>query len=425
MTAQLAITAGPDAGRVCELQAGREFAVGRGSRCDLRLEDPSVSRVHCRLEVAAGRATLIDAGSKWGTQVNGRSVERYQLQSGDRIQIGDTELEYQADDDARATAVSRAAVRIVSDVEVAAAAVFAAPTLPPSLSAPPDLNALVGSTFVRYRVESVLARSATGTVYRAVDLKMPRIIALKIYWPAMFADEAAKARFLRAIRSMVDLSHPHLVKLHAAGRSRGLCFTASEFVEGESTGDLIRRIGVAGMLDWQTAWKMAVGLAEALEFLHARSILHRSVLPNNILIRAGDKAVKLGDSMLAKALDDIGAPNITQRGEIVGDLYYLAPEQVSGGPQLDQRSDLYGLGATIYAVLTGRPPFLGGPTDVVGQILSAPPEPPSKYHLAIPPAFEGIVLRLLAKRPDDRYANAAQLLKDLHRVGMYLGVEPM
>jgi serine/threonine-protein kinase len=127
--------------------------------------------------------------------------------------------------------------------------------------------------------------------------------------------------------------------------------------------------------------------------------------------------------MLAKALDDVGAENITQRGEIVGDLYYLAPEQVSGGPQLDQRSDLYGLGATIYAVLTGRPPFLGGPTEVVRQILASPPEPPSKSHLSVPPAFEGIVLRLLAKRPEDRYANAAQLKKDLVRVGRYLGVE--
>jgi serine/threonine protein kinase len=405
--AQLVVVAGPDAGQVCLLPARRLALIGRGSRCDVRLTDPAVSRVHCRLEMAAGRITLVDAGSSWGTQVNGQAVSRQLLERGDRIEIGDTELEVQFDDDLVATTPPRSTP-----------AVDRPPTSPP----PRDLTAWVGRTFLRYDVESLVARSPTGVVFRATDQRASRTVALKLYWPAMFPDETSQARFLRSIRAMVKLSHPHLVKLHAAGRSQGLCFTASEFIAGESTADLIRRIGIAGMLDWQTAWRMGVGLASAVEYLHGRQILHRSVLPNNILIRAADQTVKLGDSTLAKALDDSGVQQLTQRGEVVGDLRYLSPEQLSGASVIDARADLYGLGATLYAVLTGRPPFVGSPTEVVAQALAAPPEPPSKHHLAIPPTVEGIVLRLLAKRPDDRYESATQLLRELQRVGRFLGV---
>jgi serine/threonine protein kinase len=403
--AQLVVVAGPDAGLVCPLPAQRLLLVGRGSRCDVRLSDPAVSRVHCRLELSAGRVTLVDAGSRWGTQVNGQAISQHCLQNGDRIEIGDTELEYQIDEDLAATARPRQSAE------------------PARSPLPRDLTALVGRTFLRYEVESLVARSPTGLVFRANDPRASRTVALKLYWPAMFPDETSQARFLRSIRAMVNLSHPHLVKLHAAGRSQGVCFTASEFIAGESTADLIRRIGIAGMLDWQTAWRMAVGLASALEYLHARQILHRSVLPNNILISAADRTVKLGDSTLAKALDDSGVQPLTQRGEVVGDLHYLAPEQLSGAPVIDARADLYGLGATLYAVLTGRPPFVGSPSEVVAQALAAAPEPPTRYHLAIPPAFAGLVLRLLGKRPEDRCESAAQVLRELQRLASHLGVE--
>jgi serine/threonine-protein kinase len=255
-------------------------------------------------------------------------------------------------------------------------------------------------------------------VFRATDQQTPRTVALKVYWPAMFADETAQARFLRAMRVMVPLSHPHVVKLHAAGRSRGLCFTASEYVEGESTADLIGRLGIAGMLDWTVVWRMARHLASGLDYLHARSIVHRSVVPSNMLIRARDRVVKLGDSMLAKALDDGGSQALTKRGEVVGDIYYLAPEQITATSPPDPRSDLYGLGATLYALLTGRPPFMGIPAEVSAQILSTPPAPPTQHHLAIPADIEGVVLRLMAKRPEDRYPTASRLLVDLETIGL-------
>ncbi len=387
-----------------ELPTSGTVMLGRGADCDLRLYDTSVSRAHCQIDITLTAVTLVDLGSRWGTTINGQLVSSQTLRHDDQIQVGKTKLRF-VDETATETTLSPLASRRAEP-------------------RPLNLNHLVGETFVRYRVETILARSGTGIVYRATDLRTPRTVALKVYWPSLFSDDTTQARFLRAMRAMIPLEHPHLVKLHAAGKTHGHCFTSSEFVDGESTAQLLQRIGVAGMLDWNTVWRLAVGIAEALEYIHERHILHRSVLPNNILIRS-DKTVKLGDSMLAKALDHIGQEAITRRGEMVGELHYLSPEQVSGSPQIDARADLYGLGATLYAILTGRPPFQGGPKEVVGKILSERPEPPTKTHLSVPSALESIVLRLLAKRPEDRYPNATQLLKDLRRVGRYTGiVEP-
>ena len=150
-------------------------------------------------------------------------------------------------------------------------------------------------------------------------------------------------------------------------------------------------------------------------------IVHRKITPRCILVRRVDGAAKLGGLGLAKSLDDDAAARVTRAGEIVGDLAYCSPEQ-SLGKHVDARSDLYNLGAALYALLTGRPPCEGRSlAETLDKIQSQPPEPPTKYHLAIPPLLEGIVLRLLAKRPDDRFADATALRMDLERVAKYLG----
>lgn len=416
MSLQLSITSGPDRGQMIQPHLGQSILIGRDQTCHLRLTDPAVSRMHCRIELDRTQMVLTDLGSSWGTEVNGQRITRHLLRHGDRIGLGDTECVFVAENSAaETTMIPMAAIELES------------PTPPPATRSharrPVDVTRLVGEVFVRFQVKELIAKSASGVVYRATDLRVPRSVALKVFWPELFADDAAKARFLRSIRAMVPLRHPNLVKLFAAGRTRGVCFTASEFVDGESTAQLLQRIGIAGMLDWQTVWRMAVGLAEALQFIHGHNIIHRNVTPANILLRKADKLAKLGDSMLAKALDDTGQPSITQRGEMVGELNFLAPEQITGNSNIDARADLYSLGATLYAVLTGRPPFVGSTSDIVGKILTEPPIPPTKIHLAVPAPMEGLVLRLLAKRPADRYESAASVLTELHRIGRIHGCE--
>lgn len=426
----LTAIAGPDTGRTWTLTDDGNYLVGRGKDCAVQVADQSVSRVQCEIQMANGRATLKDSGSKWGTQVGGRRVDREPLSSGAVIAIGDTELRVTAADAQESSTVApqradRPPPAFHEPPARQGSAAGPAASRKPVAAQPAaalDLNALVGRKFLHFQVEALIARAATGIVYRAVDARNDRIVVLKIYWPALFEDRLTTARFLRSMQAMLPLSHEHLIKLYSAGRSQQHCFTASEFVAGESAAQLIARIGIAGMLDWRTVWKIGLGLAQAVEYIHAHNVLHRNLRPNNILIRAADQCVKLGDSMLAKSLDQLGQAVLTQRGEVVGDMYYLSPEQVVGSVAVDQRTDLYSLGATLYALLTGRPPFLGGPADLINKILNVAPDPPTKTHLTIPASFEGVVLRLLAKHPDGRYSNATLVVKDLDRAGRLEGL---
>src|SRR5262249_10639298 len=153
---------------------------------------------------------------------------------------------------------------------------------------------------------------------------------------------------------------------------------------------VITRIGTAGMLDWRNALRVAIHMARALEFAENEHIIHRNIKPSNILIRSEDKLTKLGDLMLAKALEGTMAEQITRPGELVGDVAYMSPERTHGGAAVvDCRSDLYSLGATVYALLTGRPPFTGDTLpETIRKIREADPVRPKKYQLAIPDLLE-------------------------------------
>jgi serine/threonine protein kinase len=227
---------------------------------------------------------------------------------------------------------------------------------------------------------------------------------------------------VRGMKAALTLRHPNLVAVYAAGKTGSYCWLAMEYIAGENMKQVIERIGVAGMLDWRYAYKVAVHVGRALEYAHDQNILHRNVTPTNILLDAPSKVVKLGDLMLAKALE--GGTQITRPGELVGDIVYMSPERTRGIPEeIDARSDLYGLGATVYALLAGRPPFEGTTlAEKVTRIRQTPPEKPTKYQMSIPAQFEGVVLKLLAKRPEDRYQTAQELLAELTRVGKFQGV---
>ena len=241
--------------------------------------------------------------------------------------------------------------------------------------------------------------------------------------PEFATSDEDMQRFIRAMKTVLPLRHPNLVSLYKAGKTGPYCWVAMDLVEGESMAQVIRRIGVAGMLDWRYGYRVAVQIARALEYAHGQSIIHRNVTPQNILLRAEDKTVLLGDLMLAKALEGTLAQQITRPGELLGDVAYMAPERTRGVGDVDGRSDLYGLGATVYALVAGRPPFAEGSLpEVIAKIRTAEPEKPKKYQMGIPDLFQGTVLKLLAKRPEERFQTAKELLADLDRVGKFSGV---
>ena len=399
MPAQLAVTSGPDQGKLFPLAVGQTMQVGRSQATTIRLTDPAVSRVHFELEIGENQVVLHNISGQ-GTLVNGQPAVELALKTGDVIRIGNSEL------------------RFMGKEESATIAPVEAP-----LSANEPLSNLAGKSLAYFLVEEVVARGNSGIVFRALDTRHNQAVALKVLEPAFSKNEEEMQRFVRAMKTMLPVRHPNLVSILGAGKTGPFCWIAMDYIEGESLTKVIQRIGVAGMLDWRHAFRVAVDIARALDYAHGQSIIHRNVTPQNILLRKSDKVALLGDLMLAKALEGTLARHVTKPGELLGDVAYMSPEQTRGATDIDGRADLYGLGATVYAVLTGRPPFTGDAmADVVAKIRNSEPEKPKKYQLSIPDMFQGAVLKLLAKRPQDRYQTAAELLKDLERVGKFAGV---
>jgi serine/threonine protein kinase len=407
MLGHLQVIAGPDQGRAFPLEDGQTLVIGRGQNTGTQLKDLQVSRVHCELQMVGGKFRLLDNGSAAGTLVNGKKIVEQDIKPGDVIQIGTTQLKIHL-----AGAHDQGTV-VVRPPEPAR-------TMEPA-AGPTNL---AGQTISHYEFGDLIAKGQTGSVYKGRDTTDGKSVAIKVLAPEYVGDEEAMQRFIRAMKTVIALRHPNLVALFGAGRQGRICWCAMEYVEGESLTKVIQRIGTVGMLDWRYALNVAVQIARALEAAHEQHIIHRNVTPQNILIVKADNTAKLGDLMLAKALEGTMAQQITRPGQLLGNLAYMAPERTSEDKTVDTRSDIYGLGATVYALLTGRPPFEGTSlVDTITKIRTAEPAKPKKFQLSIPDLFQDIVLKMLAKRPEDRYQTPTELLKDLERVAKFQGIK--
>jgi serine/threonine protein kinase len=405
MSTFLAVIAGPDKGHVFPLSNEFNILLGRSRHTITRLSDLSVSRVHCEIEMKGKRIIITDQDSGGGTFVNGKRITECDLRIGDIVKIGDTQLRVEGPPDKED--------------------VHSAKTLSPSVQPPPRpvlltanrLHELTGVKLNHYEIGPVVAKGHSGLVFKANDFKNDREVAFKVMWPEFTTNEEEIQRFIRAMKTMLPMRHPNLISLYGAGKTGPHCWVAMEFVEGESLSQVISRLGTAGMLDWKKTLRIAVYVSRALEFAHGKSIVHRNITPQNILIGKTPDITKLGDLMLAKAIEGSLAQQITKPGQMLGDIRFMSPEQTGSSPSIDGRSDIFSLGALLYQLLAGRPPFEGNSlVETVTKIRQAQPVEPKKYQLAVPDAFQGIVLKMLAKRPDDRYANATELIKKLEMI---------
>ena len=413
---QLVIISGPDKGRTFPLKQGEALLVGRSQTTPTRLSDPHVSRVHCEVQLQGKQVAIKDAKSAAGTFVNGQRTTEQILQPGDIIRIGETELRLEGTRGAEAETVLPDPAAAAKGVKKPAAGAAAGELVG-------KLADLAGKSLSHYELDRVLATGQTGVVFLARDTKDDEIVALKVLKPEFSQNEEEMQRFVRGMKTMLPVRHPNLVAIYNAGKTGPYCWIAMEYVEGESLTQVMKRIGYGGRLDWIHAFRVAVHVGRALEFAHSRHIIHRNILPQNIMIRNSDKLTKLGDLMLAKALEGTLAQQVTRPGELIGDVHYMAPERTREGVKIDGRSDIYGLGATTYALLTGRPPFEGESlVEIITKLRQEQPEKPKKFQLSIPDMLEGIVLKMLAKRPEERYQQASDLLADLEKVAKFQGV---
>ena len=267
-----------------------------------------------------------------------------------------------------------------------------------------------------YEIECELKRGGMGVVYRARQAGLNRTVALKMILAGAYADPATRTRFLLEAESVAALEHPHVVKVFAFGEHAGHPFLAMEFLPG---GTLADRVTAGGPLPAREATEHVAKLAEAVAHAHSRGVVHRDIKPANVLLTA-DGEPRLADFGLAK----VGRSDLTGTGKALGTPSYMSPEQAAGKThEVGTPADVYALGAVMYDLLTGRPPFRGDSVAVTLQkVISEEPERPRKLNASIPRDLETICLKCLEKEQGKRYPTAQSLADDLHR---FLRGEPI
>ncbi|MFL5340740.1 MAG: protein kinase domain-containing protein [Gemmataceae bacterium] len=405
---QFLIVGGPDKDRIFPVHPGAN-QLGRHQDATYKLNDPRVSRFHCEIKIEGDKVSIKDLGGSGGVLVNGQKVTEHTLRGGDLVQVGETLMRFQHPQQAAAAASTMTNLSQPAEHDPQAVA---------------QLAELSGRKLNRFEIGKVIGQGDSAMVFQAVDTGDGDTVALKVMLPEFSKDPDEMERFVRAMKTMMPLKHPNLIRLHGAGKNGPYCWVAMDFIDGETMTAVIKRIGIAGMLDWKYAFKVGVHIGRALDYAHGQNIIHRNVTPPNIFLRAADKVVLLGDLMLAKALEGSLAKQVTKPGELLGDVNYLSPERTrSSAEGVDGRSDLFSLGATMYALLTGKAPFAGTTLiETITRIRQAEPLKPTTFQLGIPGLFEAAVMKMLAKRPDDRFQSAGEMVAELERIGKYNGV---
>jgi serine/threonine protein kinase len=284
------------------------------------------------------------------------------------------------------------------------------------------MSLAIGSRLGPYEILAPIGAGGMGEVYRARDPRLNREVAIKVLPADRLADEGRRQRFLREARAAAALSHPHIVTIYEVEAADGVDFLVMEFVRGKSLDALIPR----GGLRLGETLRIAIAVADALAAAHSHGIIHRDLKPANVMV-ASDGSVKVLDFGLAKLLheeDDPSDPSasthvvehLTEVGQRMGTLAYMAPEQASGGT-VDARADIFSFGAMLYEMATGQRAFAGKtPAETLSAVMQSQPTPPSTLIPSLPHDLERTILRCLKKDPAKRIQTMADLKVDLAEI---------
>ncbi|MFN0199308.1 MAG: serine/threonine-protein kinase, partial [Planctomycetaceae bacterium] len=261
-----------------------------------------------------------------------------------------------------------------------------------------------------FEIEHRIGSGGMGAVFRALDLRLNRDVALKVLSPALSRDPAAVKRFQNEARAAARLDHENIARVFFIGEDHGLNFIAFEFITGTNVRDLIRQ---RGQLNVAEAVNYTLQIAAALQHTAAHGVVHRDIKPSNIIITPKGRA-KLVDLGLARSEKSDGSVDLTMAGTTLGTFDYISPEQAKDPRNVDVRSDIYSLGSTLYNMLTGEPPYPEGTMlqKLLDHQRNAAPDPQTKNH-RVPPALSQIVRKMMAGEVDRRYASPDLLIKDL------------
>ena len=268
----------------------------------------------------------------------------------------------------------------------------------------------------RYKIVRKLGAGGMANVYLAEDQELGRRVAIKILNERHANDDQFVERFRREAKNAAGLSHPNIVSIFDRGEAEGTYYIAMEYLDGRSLKEMITKRGPAPI---NVAVDYARQILAALRVAHRQGLVHRDIKPHNVLVD-GEGRVKVTDFGIARA----GPSQMTEEGSIIGTAQYLSPEQAQGAP-VTPASDLYSLGIVLYELLTGTAPFAGEtPVELAMKHLSKVPDPPSRLRPDVPRDLDFVVMRALAKNPDERYQTADEMDADLARVARGVSVSP-
>ena len=404
MTMVLRIVAGPDAGRTFGIPPEGAI-IGRGETATILLADRILSRRHAQVTLDADGVRVVDLESANGTRVNGEPAHgATTLRPGDIIEVGASRLRLEVASDATVVEerrpVSTAAQRqetVRQDDEPARAG---------AATAPADDRVAAGATLNRrYRLDRLAGQGGFAQVFVAFDLELHRDVALKVLHANLQEAEGGQdllRRFQQEARAVAALNHANILPIWDYGQVAGSPYLVMPFVDGGSLYERLRngpRPDLAQIGEWLRQ------IASALDYAHARKIVHRDIKPQNMLLNAGDGRLQLADFGIAKVITDAGTLNATG---VIGTLSYMAPEQFRG--QVGFATDVYALGCVLFQLLTGALPYSGSTEQVINGHLSMP-VPPLRGPDArpLPAALHGVIARALAKQPEQRYPSAGAL----------------
>jgi serine/threonine protein kinase len=368
---ELKVERGIQKDQVFVLRAPGPFLIGRDLNADFPLFDRRASRSHFRIDFRDEGYRLTDLNSKSGTFVNSQKVTTRVLLGGDQILAGKTLFSFQLD----------------------------APVDP-----------LVGRELGPYRMLERVGRGGMGIVYRALQLSLDRVVALKVLSDDLTRDADFSALFISEARRAGELSHPNIVRVYDVNVLNEVLFYSMEYMAHGSVEDLLARHGV---LPVHKAVEVAIQASRGLEYAEFEGVIHRDIKPANLMV-SENGAVKIGDLGIATRSRERGGASSGQG--ISGSPHYMAPEQALGR-EVDHRADLYALGASLYQMLAGKTPFRGESLKelLFAHIREEPPDPRAARP-EVPEALSALIRRLMAKDPAQRPGSASIVARELEKM---------
>jgi hypothetical protein len=427
----LTFARGAERGETIPIQQGQRLSLGRSSTAGRKVRDSHLSRIHLEIDFSGQRAVVRDLESRNGVFLNGRRVEQKTLTNNDRILAGEQvwdvvyvrELAELVDEEAEETVSlldqpnpCEHCGRSISLATFAEGQVLERD----ERYLCPDCSVVVNfdtKQFQGFTIEERLGAGAAGLVYKAHQLVLDRTVALKILRKREGLSPRIEARFLREAATISRLDHPNIVKVYDASPFPGGYFIVMEYFPGQDLQNLIEEHGTPSM-----AIGLSIGLqmCDALSAAGEQNIVHRDVKPANILYRPEDGVAKLSDFGLAK---QVGVSAGTRDGEGVGTPCYMPPEQVNNARNVDQRADIYSLGASLYHLLSGRYPIMANNLQEFMQgIMERDPPPIERYNPKLPPELCEVVRRSMRKNAQERFRTPNEMKQALEAVRRKYGI---